>query len=170
MTESHNSPATRQHIEKTPIEAFKDEVNRATAMRYLPVDSFAREDGHAYRLAKAFGDDLKATQLRRFFGVIKHAERHMRSTVVESKESVQDATAEAMLDDQTRTNLALLMPVLAYAKARKLIPGGFYDIMKMCMGPTRLKSEADLERFTQFMEALVAYHKLFEKGSRDHQG
>lgn len=131
----------------TNVYGIKVEISKLSHMRDLPIERFTTEEGYAAIMAREFDKKLKATQLRKFFGLIKAAYRQSRL-----KHQVE-------LEPALRAKLMLVMPTLAYAKARNLIPVDFYEILRDCMSTTRLQNAEDLERLSQFMEALVAYHK-----------
>jgi CRISPR-associated protein Csm2 len=86
--------------------------------------------------------ELKATQLRRFFHKIKQIQRQVEMTGKFKYEQV-----------------ASVMPVLAYARGRKLIPEEFYELMKLCFGSEKCKSPEDFLAAASFLEAVMAYHK-----------
>jgi CRISPR-associated protein Csm2 len=57
----------------------------------------------------------------------------------------------------------MMMPMLAYAKGRKLIPQSFYDLMKICFGAEKCKTVEDFNQAVSFLEAILAYQKYYEK-------
>jgi CRISPR type III-A-associated protein Csm2 len=116
------------------------------SMSELSAAKYAEENGLADQFARDIQSELKPTQLRRFFHQIKSLHRQFE------KESEFD-----------RTKVALVMPALAYAVGRSLIPVDFYELMKFCFGAERCKTKADFENSVQFLEAILAYHKYYEK-------
>ena len=66
--------------------------------------------------------------------------------------------------DFDRTQLVKFMPTLAYSTGRGLLPQDFYEILKLSLGPERLKSKGDFLRAADFIEAVLAYHKYRSKG------
>lgn len=130
----------------------KDEIKKLVAMRKLSPNRFADEDGMANKLAKSFGKDgLKATQLRKIFHALKEIERKVNREIKGGRKKKTDT-----FDSQ---ELALMMPDLAYAKGRKLIPDKFYDILRLCLRE-KVETYEDFERAMQFIEAVMAYHKF----------
>jgi CRISPR type III-A-associated protein Csm2 len=122
-----------------------------TLSQVLQVQDFADRGDLADRLAKSYGEDLKATQLRRLFHTIKDIERRL------SREDRE-------LTDEELTRILPLQYQLAYARGRRLIPQHFYELLRACMGGGKLKTVADFRRLTSFLEAILAYHKYYDKG------
>lgn len=118
------------------------EVKGLKAMADLPAERYAEENGLADSFVQGVKGDLKPTQLRRVFHQIKDLRRQIKH--------------EAKFD---RTKLALVMPTLAYAVGRKLIPVDFYELMKMCFGQERCRTQKDFETAADLLEAIMAYHK-----------
>lgn len=118
----------------------------------LHLEDFAEPGKLADGLAKGYRDRLKATQLRRFFHAIKNVERGMRG--------YRD---EEPLPTEIRGRLLPLMPELAYAQGRGLIPRDFYGLMKACLSSQRLQTVGDFRLLTAFLTAILAYHKLYAK-------
>lgn len=118
----------------------------------LRLEDFAEPGKLADQLAQEYRSSLKPTQLRRFFHAIKKVERDTRGK-----------KDDAELPTETRRQLLPLMPELAYARGRGLIPGDFYRLLKACLDSNRLKTVGDLRLLTQFLTAILAYHKLYEK-------
>lgn len=124
--------------------------------KILQLEDFAEEGKLADNLAKHYlsdGDKLKATQLRRFFHAIKNIERGMKG------KSGEDETA---LPKSVRAELLPLLPELAYARGRGLIPDDFYQLLKTCLSSQKLKTVADFKRLVAFLTAIMAYHKFHE--------
>ncbi len=93
---------------------------------------------------------MKVNQLRKVFSELKNIE------LVLKRQGKKDS------DDFNDPRLSLLIPQLAYAKARKLIREDFYELMKVVIGDkktTKIKKVGDYRRFVEFMTAIVAYHK-----------
>lgn len=115
----------------------------------VDVRDFAREDGWANDFAKSLGEKMKTTQLRKIFTSIKLME--------------QGVKGKADSDSFENPELIMLLPQMAYAKARKLIIQEFYDLTKTVINDGMIKSVKDFRRFAQFMTAIVAYHKQYSK-------
>jgi len=124
---------------------LKTELGANTMAMLSPI-KYAEENGLADQFARDIRAELKPTQLRRFFHQIKSLQRQVEQT-----------------GEFDRTKIALVMPALAYAVGRTLIPVDFYELMKFCFGADRCKTKADFENSVQFLEAILAYHKYYEK-------
>lgn len=93
---------------------------------------------------------MKTTQLRKVFTTIKALELKVKSRKTDEKFNEPE--------------LYMLIPHLAYAKGRKVIPpdSGFYEMMKAIIGDgtnSKIKTVGDFKQFVNFMTAIVAYHK-----------
>ncbi|MBR1369677.1 hypothetical protein RJ53_09395 [Methanocalculus chunghsingensis] len=124
-------------------------IQEARNLSGITVEEVAREDGIAESAAKAFGKNLKTTQLRKFFDQAKSIEAGLKEDGWES----------------VSADFAMLRPILAYAKGRRLIPDDFYLFISSCMAKV-LAPDNDMEmtkknyiRFIQILESVVAYHK-----------
>ncbi|MBN1935625.1 MAG: type III-A CRISPR-associated protein Csm2 [Anaerolineae bacterium] len=135
----------------TPQNVIQELEHRTGSLsQALSIEDFAEPDKLADRLARSYKDRLKATQLRRFFHAIKSIERGMRG--------YKD---EQSLPIEIRSKLLPLMPELAYARGRNLIPEDFYGLMKACLASKKLQTVGDFRRLTLFLTAVLAYHKLY---------
>ncbi len=139
------STLTPQNI----LETLKHEGRLSEVLR---LEDFAEPGKLADELANGYRDRLKATQLRRFFHAIKNIERGMRNK-----------RDEEPLPREIRSQLLPLMPELAYAQGRNLIPRDFYDLMKASLSSQKLQTVGDFRLLTQFLTAILAYHKLYTK-------
>lgn len=97
---------------------------------------------------------MKTAQLRKLFTSIKQIERK-----VQGKEDA--APFEG-------AEIYMLVPHLAYAKARDLITGDFFDLIKTIIGNGdkengKIDTVGDFRRFVEFMTAVVAYQKQYSK-------
>lgn len=126
------------------VHQVKQHIQQLKSMSELEPRHFAEEHGLADSLASELGGDLKPTQLRKVFHTIKDLRRQ-----------VERETGDAF----DRTELALLMPTLAYAAGRRLLPQDFYEVLKLCLGSERLQTREDFMRAADFIEAVMAYHK-----------
>lgn len=93
---------------------------------------------------------MKTTQLRKVFTTIKSLELKVKGR----------NPAEPF----NEPGLYMLIPHLAYAKGRKVIPqdSGFYEMMKAIIGDgtnSKIKTIGDFRQFVDFMTAIIAYHK-----------
>jgi CRISPR-associated protein Csm2 len=107
---------------------------------------FAEEGGYAHVLAREFGGSLKPTQLRKVFHALKRIDLGLKGR-----------PAEATLD---RAEVNRLIPELAYALGRQLIPRDFYNLMKACLGHQRMQTVGDFRRTMELLTAVLAYQKL----------
>ena len=135
------------------IDQVKQRIDSLKAMSELKPEEFCEEYGLADSLVrdKKFRDKLKPTQLRKIFQELKIISR-------EVEHSVKEETDYQETFD--RTKLLKLMPMLAYAVGRDLIPKDFYDLIKSCMSQQKLKTKGDFLSFFRFMEAILAFHKF----------
>ncbi len=127
-------------------------IRQKKTFKEVMVIEFAPADKWADTIAKSLGDKMKTTQLRKVFTTIKLIEQRVRR---EKKESPLN-----------EPSLYMLMPHLAYAKARKLINDDFYTLIKEILGDgqtSKIKTVEDFMRFSEFMTAIVAYHKQYGK-------
>jgi CRISPR-associated protein Csm2 len=119
-------------------------IKALTTMQHLKAEEFCCEDGCAHGPVKEFKDKLKPTQLRKVFNDLIAIELRRK------------AKGEFRRDD-----LFLILPKLAYAYGRKLIPEDFYSLMKHCID--RVKDVEDFDRFIEYIRAIMAYHKFEER-------
>lgn len=129
------------------IDAIISEIGTLTMLKDMETKKFADEGEYADKIAKISGRSLKTNQLRKFFGAVREIQR---------KENWDDMEVE----------FYLLKPKLAYSQGRKLIPRDFYNVMKVCMNKVDIGTEQDkvanFNKFVDFLEAIVAYHKYYE--------
>lgn len=138
---------------------IKSKISNLHTMQDLLPKDFADEGGLADELADSFREgELKATQLRKIFHALKEIERDVKREVRGGHKKETDSFEAS--------KLLLLMPDLAYAKGRRLIPDEFYDILQLVLRK-KVRTYADFERAMQFIEAVMAYHKFHNpSGSR----
>lgn len=116
----------------------------------LTPKEFAPIGGWAYQIAfelKSAKPKLNTSQLRKIFTEIK--------SICDNREKVL----------QDKTPLYLLYPKLAYAKGRELMPEVFYNLIVACLDKLKdgKADEEDFKNFGDFMTAIVAYNKQYEK-------
>jgi CRISPR-associated protein Csm2 len=121
----------------------------------IKIEDFAEEGRLADQLAWEFRNTLKPTQLRKVFHAIKEIEKKFKG---------RDKEAELTSDD--RAEITPLLPELAYARGRELIPKKFYQLMKIGLSQDKLKKVKDFTLLVQFLTAILAYHKYREKERR----
>lgn len=115
-------------------------IRNLPSMSHLKPEDYAEPDGLADVVART---EIKATQLRKIFHYVKELKREFEKTDTKFN----------------RAKVALIMPSLAYAQGRKLIPAEFYDLLKLCLGPEKCNSADDFRNAADFLEAIMAYHK-----------
>ncbi|MEM4368625.1 MAG: type III-A CRISPR-associated protein Csm2 [Candidatus Anstonellales archaeon] len=140
--------------EKISLERkFKEIINfinnSDNTMSNLSPDDYAVENGAAYVVAKNVKDKMKINQLRKFFTRIKSIDNEIR---MKKEDNNFDAS-----------KTVVLLPELAYAYGRGLITREFYDLMKICLSETKIKTVKDFKRLVDFLSAVLAYHKMLSK-------
>jgi CRISPR-associated protein Csm2 len=125
---------------------------KGTLSALLPIEEFAEQGKLADQLAEEFRTTLKPTQLRKIFHVIKAIERRFKS-----KDDSE------LLSSEHKISVRLLVPELAYARGRDLIPQKFYELMRRSLNDQKLQTVGDFRRLAQLLTALLAYHKYHEK-------
>jgi CRISPR-associated protein Csm2 len=120
----------------------------------LRPEQFAEPDQVADKIAESYvkEGEMKTTQLRKVFHALKENER-----IVKAKKDEEE------LDPSTTTRIRLLVPEIAYARGRKLIPQEFYELMRLCLSSNKLKKVGDLRVLMQLLTAILAYQKYHEK-------
>lgn len=131
------------------VKEITEEIRRKESFKDVKVEDFAKAGGWADVIAKKLGSEMKTNQLRKVFNAIK----------------LMDQKAKGRSDEEefNEPDLYMLMPQLAYAKARKLIDDDFYTLIKTVINEKKIKDVSDFRRFTQFMTAIIAYHKQYNK-------
>ncbi len=128
------------------VQEVKSELQKLDSMWDLHLNKFCEPEGYAHSLVQRWGKEgLKPTQLRKVFNQLKARKREVE------KERDKEFNREKILP---------LLPMLAYACGRDLIPKDFYDIMKICLGQEKLKTNKDFVRLVEFVEAILAFHKF----------
>jgi CRISPR-associated protein Csm2 len=127
-------------------------VNRDVEKGILNIDLeiYIQPRGVCEGIAYAVGclDELKRSQLRKFFNEIKAIEYDLKSGEDVKKIQIRILT---------------LIPKLAYAKGRKLIDKNFYDFMKTILMKVKedmneKNAQEVFEVFVKILESIVAYH------------
>jgi CRISPR-associated protein Csm2 len=137
------------------IERVINQLEKLPTMSALERRDFADEGGYADEVVRAFGenqegrvskdrikDALKPTQLRKVFHALKAVQVKVKRT--------------GKFD---RGDILRITPELAYATGRGLLPRDFYQLVKTCTSPERLKSADDFLKAFELLEAILAYHK-----------
>lgn len=129
------------------MNALKQQLGSKT-MKDLPAEVFAEVGGLADRFVQEINvSRLKPTQLRRIFHLIKDMQREFQH----DKASF------------SRGKIAIIMPQLAYAYGRDLIPREFYEMLTYCFGRDKCVTQEDFDNAADFLEAVMAYHKYYSK-------
>lgn len=133
--------------DKPDIRQVLERIKQLRRMSELEVTEFAQEDGLADQVVQAVGTDkLKPSQLRKVFHTLKTIQQKVKQQGDEN-------------DRFDSTELLRLMPTLAYAVGRELIPRDFYQLLREVFNAGRLQTNADFLRAFDFVEAILAYHK-----------
>lgn len=121
---------------------------QGTLKDLLRPEQFAEPEQIADKIAESY--ELKPTQLRKVFHALKEKERMIRAKGLKDEDE---------LDVSITTGIRLLLPEIAYARGRKLIPQEFYELMCVCLSSNKLKKVGDLKVLMEFLTAILAYHK-----------
>ena len=133
--------------DKSSIQPVIDRIRDLKHLRELDVKEFALEGGLADQVVQAIGTaSLKPTQLHKVFHTLKTMQQEVKKR----------ANPSEPFDS---AELLQLMPKLAYAVGRELIPKEFYQLLREVFSPERLPTNADFLRAFDFVEAILAYHK-----------
>ncbi len=147
-SQGYTRPQNPQDRQKdSVVDEIRAEINKLPGMKALKPEKFAEPGGLAERFASDMKDKLKATQLRRFFHEVKDLKLAFETSGFD------------------RSKIAMLMPMLAYAKGRKVIPDSFYELMTLCFGSQKCRDKYDFDRAVDFLEAILAYHKMFARNA-----
>lgn len=140
-----------------PVQDMSGVLQRLQGLRRLselPMDELAPEGGIADSVAQRLSGDLKAAQLRKFYGLLKRIDLELRG-----RDEASDFPPEL------RPRVLRVLPLLAYAKGRKNIPDSFYEFMKSILDFNKIQKIQDYRTLIYLLEAVVAYHKFH--GGRD---
>lgn len=106
-------------------------------------------DGLADRVAKNLRKSrrLNTSQLYKYFAMVKEVE------------SYYDTDFNKALE-----HLYSVVPLVAYSAGRNICPRSFYNLLKACINPNKIKDKNDIKALISFLEAIVAYYKFYEGG------
>lgn len=128
------------------------QIGQLKNLAELDIEEITKENGIAESFVLGLRDQLKPTQLRKFF-----------DTIVRNQEQIREKGWDA-----ARAEFYMIRPSLAYAKGRKLIPNEFFDLVDTCMKKIPAGTEdqriKNYDRFVDLMKAIVAYAKYHGKG------
>lgn len=128
------------------IKQIINEINQVNMLKDMSPKKICDVNGYADIVARNSNNNLKTTQLRKFFGAVR---------LIEQKETWNEIEVE----------FYLLKPQIAAATGRELIPRDFYNLMMALMKKVDVGSEDDkiknFKKFVIFFESIVAYHKFY---------
>lgn len=132
------------------INNIVNDINSCKMLSEIDMKKLVNENGIAYKIAGyAVDEDLKANQLRNFFGFVKKMERRQSW-------------------DKIKSDFYLLKPRIAVKVGRGDVPEGFFRVISAAMDKVDVGSEEDkltnFKRFIEFFESVVAYHKYLGGG------
>ncbi|WP_456343045.1 type III-A CRISPR-associated protein Csm2 [Thermovibrio sp.] len=138
--------------------------NRYKFFSLLSNEELYRPGFYVYRLSYDLRSSLKATQLRKFFNLIKKIETDIKHLKGTNPDKLQDILK----------SILRMYPLIYYSEARNLIPKPFLKILVAFLNRAedeleKVKQEgkplneclSELRKFIEFMNSLVAYHKYF---------
>lgn len=129
------------------VSEVKSKIQALSNFSDLEPAYYAPENGAAHIVARDIKNkEMKATQLRKFFGHIKKIEAETKG--MDKSEKIESS------------KLYLILPELAYALGRNLISKEFYELMKISIQAGKIQTVADFKEFVSFLSAVLAYHKM----------
>jgi len=138
-----------------PLNEIIDAIRGANSLKEVLIpEKYALPGGWAEKTAMELisrgnkGEGMNNHQLRKIFIQVKN---------IEGK----------ILSDKTKfhsykNEIFLIMPQVAYALGRKVIPQNFYDLMKECIKPSKIKEAEDFLSFVDYFTSIVAYFKALD--------
>jgi len=141
-----------KNVNEEKVKGIIEQIRDKSSFSIVTIKEFAPPDAWAECIARYLGRDMKTTQLRKVFTQIKAMEL-----------KIKGQNEEEPFNDH---DLYMLIPYLAYAKARDFIKDKFYDLIKIIIGDGergKIRTVADFRRFSDFMTAVVAYHKQYSE-------
>lgn len=135
------------------IDQLNQRLNQTgTLSGLLKPEDFAGEGMVADQMARKFKSDLNPTQMRKVFHAFKQIERKLKT-----RNDDED------IDESLRAEITLLVPNLAYAVGRKLLPKEFYNVLKSSLHASKLQKVRDFRRLNQLLTAILAYQKYYSE-------
>lgn len=123
------------------IKKIKDSSSLSSV---LTVEEVNLPERAAYNVAYQIKNEkLETNQLRKIFEQIKSCEKYLYDIDLAKKE------------------LYKVLPLMAYAVGRDILPLKFFELLKECINENKLKSEVDINRLIEFLTSIVAYFKYF---------
>lgn len=108
-----------------------------------PVESAKATDEWGQKIGTALKQDLKSAQIRNIFGKVRQIEMYWSATETHDKVALRD--------------LILLKPKLRYQAERKQEVNALADVLTQMIN--RVDNRDKFQRFVDFFEAILAYHK-----------
>ncbi|MFX0173064.1 MAG: type III-A CRISPR-associated protein Csm2 [Candidatus Hodarchaeota archaeon] len=141
----------RKMNSKQQIDPIITKINGLDRLGNYLVKDFAEQGKDADIIAKVCQNSLKPSQMRRFFDQARRIQRDItygREWLVISPQ------------------ISMLQPLLYYAKSRRVIPDEFLNIMRASLakidkGRNDAEKIENFQRFMEFFQAIVAYHKYY---------
>lgn len=135
---------------QNPINDLIAEIKKADSLKEVFVpEKYALPNGWAHKTAERLSKDaMNSNQLRKIFTQLKTIEENI------------DRNKDNQLTNEQMNQILLLMPQIAYAKGRNLITWPFYNLMKECINPKKIRDKEDYKSFVSFYTAVVAYSKM----------
>lgn len=127
-------------------------MSHKTESRHHSQDSLVRDFNQAFITSSEHTKDM-----------IKFAENLVRQTGVSASQirTIYGQIKKIQMNGFNQRQVLLIKPQLAYMKARNKKATSLADVLIKAIDT--VDSEADFKRFCEFMEAIVAYHKLHTK-------
>jgi CRISPR type III-A-associated protein Csm2 len=135
------------------------EIEKVQSFSEITAEKYATPGGFADQIAEhSMKKEMKTTQLRKFFSKVKNLETKLKGK-----------KKEELLSNEFMNDMYMILPELAYSKARGLIKKDFYEIITTIIRSkekqsnqykSKLKTVEDFRNFSKFMTAIVAYKKL----------
>ena len=131
----------REHRSQDRLNEFLREL-RSKAVKDIPTSELVKPNGYAADIARLL--NITRVQLRKVYAELKYI--------------FESVSAEGKLEEETRTRMYMLYPILEYQKNRKVIDPRFVDLMYALLeNLERHESKENFEQAERFLTALVAY-------------
>ncbi len=117
---------------------------RREAISSIPTSALVKPKGYASEIARSL--KITRVQLRRVYSELKYVFDRVKQ--------------EGTLDEEVRTKMYMLYPVLEYQKNRGVIDGRFVELMfALLENLEKYETKENFEKADRFLTALVAYTK-----------
>lgn len=125
-------------------------INKINSFKKLELGLTSAEvnlpDGLADTIAKKL-KQMNTNQLYKFYAMVKEVESYYNTDF-----------------NGALNQLYSVVPLVAYSVGRKNCPRNFYELLKACISPDKIKDGKDIKALIDFLEAIVAYFKFYEGG------